>query len=417
MPISKELVDIPLVPGDWDYIEEGIENVIVSYHGNDPELQGWVLRLTKCDVGADADVDSHEASLFRDKELQRKQDALEFAANIVSPIVGDEYVLPQRLVTVSSEFLLQVRKNIESRRPKNRLAKYIDSRQSASMLTREMISRTPANDKGRHSVTVELKPKCMTLPRSEFSAPESSVKHRVCWYCLNQYTLHKDGNVSKFCPLELFSGDRDRIARSLDHFAQSPYNNFVIFVDGRSVVDEQGEISDKCVPHWDLLRDTVADIVQKEELFSRLQLIQRELDSFNIESVLPKYQHALETGVLTTEEPGIGAWLEAYAEFRRRLDSGSIDKSMVSDCQAVLELILATTLRDVSVLIKFDNWPARSVTDTGSLDYSQYTIGVVDHDPKKLSNIPKYHRLDRDIVATYLRHNPDEADQRPRREE
>ncbi|KAJ2261976.1 hypothetical protein GGI01_001886 [Coemansia sp. RSA 376] len=402
MPISKELVDIPLVPGDWDYIEEGIENVIVSYHGNDPELQGWVLRLTKCDVGADADVDSHEASLFRNKELQRKQDALEFAANIVSPIVGDEYVLPQRLVTVSSEFLLQVRKNIESRRPKNRLAKYIDSRQSASMLTREMISRTPANDKGRHSVTVELKPKCMTLPRSEFSAPESSVKHRVC---------------CKFCPLELFSGDRDRIARSLDHFAQSPYNNFVIFVDGRSVVDEQGEISDKCVPHWDLLRDTVADIVQKEELFSRLQLIQRELDSFNIESVLPKYQHALETGVLTTEEPGIGAWLEAYAEFRRRLDSGSIDKSMVSDCQAVLELILATTLRDVSVLIKFDNWPARSVTDTGSLDYSQYTIGVVDHDPKKLSNIPKYHRLDRDIVATYLRHNPDEADQRPCREE
>ncbi|KAJ2752526.1 hypothetical protein GGI19_003768 [Coemansia pectinata] len=417
MSISKGLVDIQLVPADWDYVEEGIENVIVSYHGKDPKLQGWVLRLTKCDVGADADVDSHEASLFRNKELQRKQDALEFAASIVSPIVGDEYVLPQMLVNVSTEFLLQVRENIESQRPTKRLAKCIDSRQSASMLTKEMISRTPAdNTQDVHSVTVELKPKCMALPRSEFFAPESSVKHRVCWYCMHQYTLHEDGNVSKFCPLELFSGDRDRIARSLDHFAQSPNNNFVVFVDGRSVVDEQGKISDKCVPHWDLLRDTVADIAQKEDLFSRLQLVQRELDSFNIESVLPKYKHAMETGTLTTEEPGIGAWLNTYTEFRKRLDSGSNDDSIVSDCQAVMELILATTLRDVSVLIKFDSWPARNATDTSSLEHSKYTIGVVDHDPKKLSNIPKYHKLDRDIVATYLQHNPDEARQRPCRE-
>ncbi|KAJ2821353.1 hypothetical protein GGI24_004242 [Coemansia furcata] len=417
MSTLKELVDIQLVPSDWDYIEEGIENVIVAYHGNDPELQGWVLRLTKCDVGADADVDSHESSLFRNKELQKKQDALEFATSVVSPIVGNEYVLPQRLAKMSPEFLLQVRTNIEPKRPKNRLARCIDARQSANMLTREMVSKIPAaKTQGTHAVTVELKPKCMALPQSAFAAPESSVKHKVCWYCMHQYTLHKDGNVSKFCPLELFSGDRERIANSLDHFAESPHNNFVVFVDGRSVVDEQGKISDQCVPHWSLLRDTVADVVQREPLFSRLQLIQRELDSFNIESVLPMYTRAMETGILTTEEPGIAAWLNAYAEFRKRLDSGNNDNSKVSDCQAVMELMLATTLKDVSVLIKFDNWPARDTTDASLLEHHKYTIGIVDHDPKKLSNIPKYHRLDQSIVATYLQHNPDESDQRPCRE-
>ncbi|KAJ2493798.1 hypothetical protein IWW37_000184 [Coemansia sp. RSA 2050] len=414
MATPKELADIPLVPGDWGYIAEGVENVIVSYHGSERELQGWVLRLTKCDVGADADPKSHEALLFRDKELQRKQDALEFTARVVSLIVGDEYVLPQWLAKMSAGFLIQVRENIDSQRPKNRLARYIDARQSASMLTKEMIARAPADSTlGAHTVTVELKPKCMALPRSKFFAPESSVKHRVCWYCMHQYTLHKDGNVSKFCPLELFSGDRKVIARALEHFSQLPHNNFVVFVDGRSVVDDEGEISDKCVPHWGLLRDVVADIVQKESLFSRLQLIQRELDLFNIESVLPMYKHALETGALTTEEPGIGAWLSAYAGFRKRLDSGSSDASAVSDCQAILELILATTLRDVSVLIKFDNWPAHNEAATGVLEHADYSIGIVDHDPKKLSNIPKYHRLDQSIVATYLQHNPDEANQRP----
>ncbi|KAJ2029880.1 hypothetical protein GGH91_000604 [Coemansia sp. RSA 2671] len=417
MPASKEPADIPLAPGDWDYIEEGTENVIISYHGSEPELQGWVLRLTKCDASAEIDLESHEALLFRDKELQRKQDALEFAARVIGPIVGDKYVLPQRLAKTSAEFLIQVRENIESQRPRNRLSKFIDARQSASLLTKEMISRTPADStQGAHAVTVELKPKCMALPRSKFLAPESSVKHRVCWYCRHQYTLHKDGNVSQFCPLELFSGDRERIATALEHFAQSPHNNFVVFVDGRSVVDEEGKLSDKCVPHWSELRDAVAGIVQKESLFSRLQLIQRELDSFNIESVLPMYQHALETGALATEEPRIDAWLNAYSEFRRRLDSGSSDLSAVSDCQAVLELMLATTLRDVSVLIKFDSWPARGETGTGTLKHSNYSIGIVDHDPKKVSNIPKYYRLDQNIVATYLQHNPDEAYQRPCRE-
>ncbi|KAJ2897043.1 hypothetical protein GGI21_004981, partial [Coemansia aciculifera] len=265
MSAYGELVDIPLVPGDWDYVNEGVENIIVSYHGDSADLQGKVLRLTKCEVGADADVNSNEAALFCRKELQKKQGALEFAAKVVSTLVGDEYVLPQQLAKMSSEFLSKVRENVKSQRPQNRLQKHIDIRQSASMLAREMISRTPAGSAwggggGAHALTVEFKPKCMTLPKSEFVAPESSVKHRVCWYCMHQYTMHKDGNVSKFCPLELFSGDRDRIARSLQSFAQSPHNNFVVFVDGRSVVDEQGHISEKCVPHWDVLRNVVADI-------------------------------------------------------------------------------------------------------------------------------------------------------------
>ncbi|KAJ2747977.1 hypothetical protein GGI20_000064 [Coemansia sp. BCRC 34301] len=414
MAASNGLADIQLVPGDWDYVGEGTENVIASYHGDNPDLHGWVLRLTKCDVGADADACSHEARLFGSKELQRKQAALEFAAKVVGPMVGAEYVLPMRLAKVTSEFLLKVRENIEPLRPQKRLSKHIDVRQSASMLAKEMISRMPAyKAQGKHAMTVELKPKCMALPRSEFAAPESSVKHRVCWYCMHQYTLHASGNVSKFCPLELFSGDRDRIACSLRHFAQSPHNNFVVFVDGRSVVDEQGKISDKCVPHWDMLINVVANIVQKEALFARLQLAQQKLDSFNIESVLPKYQHAMEAGVLTTEEPGVAVWLDAFSDLRRRPNSESSKYANVSDLQAVMELMLATTLRDVSILIKFDGWPMREAPNADYAEQPKYAIGIVDHDPKRLSNIPKYYRLDRGIVATYLKHCPDPNSQRP----
>ncbi|KAJ2578985.1 hypothetical protein GGH95_003348 [Coemansia sp. RSA 1836] len=165
-----------------------------------------------------------------------------------------------------------------------------------------------------------------------------------------------------------------------------------------------------------MLQNAVAEVVQKEDLFARLQRAQRDLDSFNIESVLPKYAHAMETGALTAEEPGIAAWLDAFAELRRRLDSEGSKDTNSSDCQAVMELMLATTLRDVSVLIKFDSWPAREAAHVDFSELPRYTIGIVDHDPKKLSNIPKYYKLDQNIVATYLQHNPDAANQRPCRE-
>ncbi|KAJ2468165.1 hypothetical protein EV174_006333 [Coemansia sp. RSA 2320] len=277
-----------------------------------------------------------------------------------------------------------------------------------------MISRATSSTKpGTHAVTVELKPKCMILPRSEFTSPESSVKHKVCWYCMHQYTLRKDGKVSKFCPLELFSRDFGRISRSLDAFAQSPHNNLVVFVDGRSVVDEQGKISERCVPHWKMLRDAVAAIVQKEALFPMLQRAQRNLDLFNIESILPIYKRALGTGVLTTEEPPVTTWLDAHAACKQRQGRECSICTRIGDKQAIMEYMLSTTLKDASILIKFAGWPARGQASSSSMANPAYTIGIVDHDPKKVGNIPKYFKNDQDIVATYLAHNPNPVDQRP----
>ncbi|KAJ2893929.1 hypothetical protein IWW38_002734, partial [Coemansia aciculifera] len=98
---------------------------------------------------------------------------------------------------------------------------------------------------------------------------------------------------------------------------------------------------------------------------------------------------------------------------RRRLDAVNSNDAPVSDRQAVMELMMATTLKDVSILIKFDSWPARDVANVEFSELPKYAIGIVDHDPKKVSNIPKYHNLDQGIIAAYLQHNPDIAGQRP----
>ncbi|KAJ1902896.1 hypothetical protein LPJ71_005385, partial [Coemansia sp. S17] len=157
------------------------------------------------------------------------------------------------------------------------------------------------------------------------------------------------------------------------------------------------------------LRDCIADIVLKEPLFSRLKQCQRMLDSLDIEGILPLYKRAVESGSLANVQPSIGDWLTTVTDFLHRTERAD---STVADKQAILEFLISTTLKDVSVLITLPEWPVHKTSLDSVPTEPQYAIAVIDSDPKKLAKIPDYFSKDEKIVKHYLKHCPDLDSQR-----
>ncbi|KAJ2792704.1 hypothetical protein GGI18_000170 [Coemansia linderi] len=412
VPSATDLPEsIPIEPSDWSYKAEGNQSIVLSYRGSDTNICGWLLRLSKCDVAAGTNANADACATHRHDDTQRKRDDATFATSVIGPLLGAEYVLPQRLVALKPESLRQLHEKCEPLRPAHRLHRQIDLAQGVGILQPNAFRGTPpGSSRLRQSVTVELKPKWGFLPSSASISPHNSVKSRVCRYCMHQYTKHASQDVSGFCPLDLYSGDRRRIVRALDSLARSPQNNLRVFVGDHSVIDKQGKISDECVPQWEALRDCVADIILKEPLFSRLKRCQQALDSLDIEGVLPLYRRAMESGSLANAQPSINDWLSAVSDFLRR--SGNAD-SPATDKQAILEFLISTTLKDVSVLITLPEWPIHKTAPGGMSSEPQYAVAVIDSDPKQLAKIPDYFSKDEKIVKHFLKHCPDPGS-RPR---
>ncbi|XP_066593161.1 inositol-pentakisphosphate 2-kinase [Prorops nasuta] len=75
-----------------------------------------------------------------------------------------------------------------------------------------------------------------------------------CSYCLTQYYKLRVAAIqsrSQYCPLDLFSGRRNRICRALEALLKNPQNNLKIFKDGNVVYDHNS--------HVDLARAVLKD--------------------------------------------------------------------------------------------------------------------------------------------------------------
>ncbi|XP_045123323.1 inositol-pentakisphosphate 2-kinase-like isoform X2 [Portunus trituberculatus] len=80
------------------------------------------------------------------------------------------------------------------------------------------------------NVCVEIKPKQGFLDCSTPGMP-------LCRYCVKQFLKagKESGSRSGYCPLDLFSGNMDRMRKAVDNLILAPQNNFKVFVDGQPV--------------------------------------------------------------------------------------------------------------------------------------------------------------------------------------
>ncbi|KAJ2868988.1 hypothetical protein GGI22_000527 [Coemansia erecta] len=394
---------VPLDPSDWTYSGEGNANMLFSYTGGESEIRGWMLRLLKRSRA--------EKDLAVDKDNAKKlQERVLYTTRVIGPLVGDRYILPQRQVAVTRSFLCQLSAAAEQYRPKRRLDRQIDVDQVTAILTQSAhhIQAAPATT--AHSVTVEIKPKWGFLPKSPFVTEDMAVSKSVCYYCMKQLSQADINKEEVYCSLDLFSGDKARVEQALDRLALSKLCKLRVFVDGRSISSDCNALDTSQVPEWDCLKKVVAEIVSTDQLFSRLKYLQSQLDQFDIEGVFPRFQRALDKGHISTLDPSIDEWLHAVAEFTRRSNKDS-DVEGISDKQAVLEFMLSTTLKDVSVLINLEQWPPLSQGNSLQ-NLPEYSIAVIDADIKHIAKVPAYLKKKHALVARYLQNNPDPSKRR-----
>ncbi|ORX73931.1 hypothetical protein DL89DRAFT_263942, partial [Linderina pennispora] len=360
--------------------------MVFAYTGTDETLRGWLLRLTKSPVGKCTDMPEHQ-------QLHYKQDSIGYTRQVIGSLIGSEYILPQRLVSVTKEFITALGGLAEDSRPSHRKHRQIDAGQRIAVVTPNMI--------GPGILTVEVKPKWGYLPDAEQISAATQVKRTVCRYCMHQRLKHTE-RISGFCPLDLYSTDQQRVLQALRHLAESPQNNLRVFADGRQIELSNGKTVD-----WKKTSKEIARVLEHEGLLLRLKQLQQRLDRFDIEGVFPMYQRAQSDGIFVSGQPDIGDWVEAERRFLARADA-----DVCSDKQAVLEFLLATTLKDISVLIQLASsdaaadqpgagavpWKTASVAG----QHVRYRMVIIDADPKKLSKLPDYLAKDQEIVLNYL---------------
>lgn len=202
---------VELLSAGWNYVSEGNAHIVLQLSNTDN-----VLRLIKEDG---------KSTPFTDVENSTK-----FVNLVMAPLLLGKLNNHQEIIVLPEEVLSQLIKELHHLRPENRRYKSLLSPFAIKTINLSTLS-------SRLSYTnycVEIKPK------EGFLAPSLKNLSR-CYYCLKQFLkwdLHQIVEKSEYCPLNLFSGERNRMKLALKNLIYNPQNNFKLFKDGKLIYHE-----------------------------------------------------------------------------------------------------------------------------------------------------------------------------------
>lgn len=228
-------------PNEWFYRCEGLWTVAVFHRKIRRVLR---LRKTKSDKKS---TDLKEENYFR-----LTLNNLEFAKHVLSPLMGSHYMRVGEAVSLPKGFASAMNEMCRSHRPLHRLDKEIAESCSFGVIMPDFCfvplpttAEESLSDKKKHenpTFAVEIKPKCGFLPTSPYIDPKKSIKCSVCHYCMLQKSKVREGKYrreSKYCPVDLFSGDLGRVVYALECLVADPQNNLRIFCNGTAIFTEE----------------------------------------------------------------------------------------------------------------------------------------------------------------------------------
>ncbi|XP_018416976.1 PREDICTED: inositol-pentakisphosphate 2-kinase isoform X1 [Nanorana parkeri] len=219
---------------EWDYHGEGNKSLIVSH-----SQRCVVLRFLKF---------LPHRNLTAEEVYQHLHNILDFGKHVMKQFLGESNVHHGDVVKLPLEFLKHLCLKVQSERPESRCEKEMDISGYAMCLPN--LTRLQTFPFIEHSpiFCIEIKPKCGFIPSSAYTTKE--IKKKVCRFCMHQHLKVSKGKwkrISKYCPLDLFSGHKQRMHFALMSILQDSQNNLKIFKNGTLIYgcrDDQEYLSD-----------------------------------------------------------------------------------------------------------------------------------------------------------------------------
>lgn len=211
---------------DWKYHGEGNKSLVVS-HVQHPR----VLRLLKYPA-----EDSENPPQTAEQAYRQIQNIVDFSSNVMSSLLGEKFIHSGEVVKLPLEFVRQLSIKVQHQRPAWRCDKVMDIYSGCALCLPNLTS--PALHQPTHTppLCIEIKPKCGFLPSPKHVSKD--IKTKVCRYCMHQHYKVANGKWKRrsfYCPLDLFSGNRQRMHFAIRHLIEEPQNNFKVFKGGQCI--------------------------------------------------------------------------------------------------------------------------------------------------------------------------------------
>ncbi|CAB1315664.1 unnamed protein product [Coregonus sp. 'balchen'] len=376
---------------DWKYHGEGNKSLVVSN-----VQHARVLRLLKYST-EDAE-NSHKTT---EQAFRHIQNIVDYSLNVMKPLLGEKFVHDGEAVKLPLDFVRQLSLKVQQERPESRCDKVMDTFSGCALCLPNLTQLSCCcSREHRPPLCIEIKPKCGFLPSSRHVTKE--IKSKVCRFCMHQHFKLANGKwkrLSRYCPLDLFSGNKQRMCLAIKHLIEEPQNNFKIFKvivsallsswEPRKAQLSEGRV--RCPGNHCLPKDCVLDKILGTQM----------LDSLDIEGLNPLFKRVEQH--LQDFPKESQSFLEKVQNCPTE-DDGSVEYAVGK----VHQYRVAMTAKDCSIMITIatcgeDDGLDQSLEIQPTKPRFTYSVSILDLDPKPYESIPHQSRLDSKIVSHYLR--------------
>lgn len=180
-------------------------------------------------------------------------------------------------------------------------------------------------------------------------------------------TINQISQISEYDPLDLFSGSKPRVLKSIKNLFLTPQNNFRVFINGSLIFGSSGgEAEDTDIQIAQSFEETLKPIIQSDDgmrtstflqlvgeavfksgIMNRLVDVQK-LDAFDIEGAIHAYYDVMGQPCVVCRELGEGNVLSNQSKYDA-LHSISFEESL----KIVRDFLVASTAKDLSLMIGF----------------------------------------------------------------
>ncbi|XP_047520198.1 inositol-pentakisphosphate 2-kinase [Pieris napi] len=368
----------------WKYINEGNVHIVLQILGTCK-----VVRLIKGER--------------RNVDVKSYINSIEFVNIVMLPLVCRGYAYKEEIVCLSNNEIKELTITLLQIRPKNRIHKSSISQFALSAPNLTILEPTITN------YCVEIKTK------EGFLAKTLEVYSR-CYYCMKQSLKlceKQIDKISKYCPLNLYSGDRKRMKLALANLVENPQNNFKMFKNSEIIYNENSSIEFEQIISLTILNSTnvffdlIINILLSDgnsdiELKETAVVVPETSYKCNKNQELPKNSflynlveiQSLSNNInidnIAINEINIADLVKKVKDNNFNL-SNSIDRKQFIDSVDPLHLALISAVaKDCSVMITFteQNCEGYPTIRFGDKKMS-YRIVVTDLEPKTVKSIIK----------------------------